>query len=63
MRRANGRPFLPAAWLAEEEDAGLCPVCGRIVSDKNYEIRFRFERYEDPLHALNRLLHSLKVPG
>jgi hypothetical protein len=35
----------------------------RIVSDKNYEIRFRFERYEDPLHALNRLLHSVKVPG
>ncbi|HCC38286.1 MAG TPA: hypothetical protein DEQ14_12160, partial [Treponema sp.] len=35
----------------------------RIVSDKNYELRFRFERYEDPLHALNKLLNSVKVPG
>jgi hypothetical protein len=35
----------------------------RIISDKNYEIRFRLERYEDPLKALNRLLHSVKVPG
>ena len=35
----------------------------RIVSDKNYEMRFRFEMYEDPLLALNRLLHSVKVPG
>jgi hypothetical protein len=35
----------------------------RIISDKNYEIRFRLERYEDPLKALNRLLHSVQVPG
>jgi hypothetical protein len=35
----------------------------RIVSDKNYEIRFRFEMYEDPLIALNRTLMSIKVPG
>jgi len=35
----------------------------RIVSDKNYEVRFSFEMYEDPLVALNRLLHSVKVPG
>ncbi|MCL2806058.1 MAG: VWA domain-containing protein [Treponema sp.] len=35
----------------------------RIVSDKNYEIRFRFEMYEDPLVSLNRLLNSVKVPG
>ena len=35
----------------------------RIVSDKNYEIRFNFEMYEDPLVSLNRLLHSVKVPG
>ena len=35
----------------------------RIISDKNYEMRFRFEMYEDPLIALNRLLHSVKVPG
>ncbi|MDR2542135.1 MAG: hypothetical protein LBC80_01620 [Treponema sp.] len=35
----------------------------RIVSDKKFEIRFRFEKYEDPLAALNRLLNSIKVPG
>jgi hypothetical protein len=35
----------------------------RIVSDKNYELHFRLERYEDPLKALNRLLHSVQVPG
>lgn len=35
----------------------------RIVSDKNYEIRFRFEMYEDPLIELNRVLMSVKVPG
>jgi hypothetical protein len=35
----------------------------RIVSDKNYEIFFRFEMYEDPLIALNRMLMSVKVPG
>ncbi|MDR0504082.1 MAG: VWA domain-containing protein [Treponema sp.] len=35
----------------------------RIISDRNYEMRFRFEMYEDPLIALNRLLHSVKVPG
>jgi len=35
----------------------------RIVSDKNYEIHFRFELYEDPLLELNRVLQSIKVPG
>ena len=35
----------------------------RIVSDKNYEMRFRFEMYEDPLVELQRILHSVKVPG
>jgi hypothetical protein len=35
----------------------------RAISDKNYEIRFRLERYEDPLAALNRMLNSVKVPG
>ena len=35
----------------------------RIVSDRNYEIRFRFEMYEDPLIALNRILMSVNVPG
>jgi len=35
----------------------------RIVSDKKYEMRFRFEMYEDPLISLNRMLMSVKVPG
>lgn len=35
----------------------------RIISDKNYELRFRFEMYEDPLVELNRLLNSVRVPG
>jgi hypothetical protein len=35
----------------------------RVLSDKKYELRFRFERYEDPLLALNRLLNSVRVPG
>ena len=35
----------------------------RIVSDRNYEIRFMFEMYEDPLVALNRMLHCVDVPG
>jgi hypothetical protein len=35
----------------------------RVVSDKNYEMRFRFEMYEDPLVVLNRMLMSVKVPG
>jgi hypothetical protein len=35
----------------------------RIISEKNYELHIRMERYEDPLVALNRLLHSVNVPG
>ncbi|MCL2808730.1 MAG: VWA domain-containing protein [Treponema sp.] len=35
----------------------------RVISDKNYEVRFRFEMYEDPLIVLNRMLMSVKVPG
>ena len=35
----------------------------RVVSDKNFELRIKFEQYEDPLEKLNRLLNSLKVPG
>ncbi|MDR1505953.1 MAG: hypothetical protein LBI67_02515 [Treponema sp.] len=34
----------------------------RIISDKNYELFFHFERYRDPLIALNQLLHSINVP-
>ena len=35
----------------------------RIISDKKYELRFRFEWYEDPLRALNKMLNSVKIPG
>lgn len=34
----------------------------RILSDKNYEVFFHFERYKDPLIALNQLLNSIQVP-
>jgi len=34
----------------------------RLLSDKNYEVFFHFERYKDPLIALNQLLHSIEVP-
>ena len=35
----------------------------RVISDKNYELHIRMERYEDPLKKLNSLLHSIQVPG
>jgi hypothetical protein len=34
----------------------------RILSDKKYEVFFHFERYRDPLIALNQLLNSITVP-
>jgi hypothetical protein len=34
----------------------------RVLSDKHYELFFHFERYKDPLIALNQLLHSINVP-
>jgi hypothetical protein len=34
----------------------------RIISEKNYELKIRFERYEDPLLSLNRLLNSVSLP-
>jgi hypothetical protein len=34
----------------------------RVLSDKNYELFFRFERFKDPLIVLNQLLHSIAVP-
>jgi hypothetical protein len=33
----------------------------RVVSDKKYELKFRMERYEDPIISLNRLLNSVSV--
>jgi len=35
----------------------------RVISDKNYELHVRIDRYEDPLVVLNRLLNSISVPG
>jgi hypothetical protein len=35
----------------------------RVVSDKNYELHIRIDRYEDPLQVLNRLLNSISAPG
>jgi len=35
----------------------------RVVSDRNYELYIRIEKYEDPLKALNRLMNSILVPG
>jgi len=35
----------------------------RVISDKQFEMRFRFQMYEDPLDALNRVLMSVKIPG
>ncbi|MCL1900603.1 MAG: hypothetical protein FWG11_08865, partial [Promicromonosporaceae bacterium] len=35
----------------------------RVISKKNYELHIRMERYEDPLKALNKMLHSIQVPG
>jgi len=32
----------------------------RLLSDKKYEVFFHFERYRDPLIALNQLLHSIQ---
>jgi Na+-transporting methylmalonyl-CoA/oxaloacetate decarboxylase gamma subunit len=35
----------------------------RLVSERNYELFFRIEQYENPLDRLNRLLRSLNTPG
>jgi hypothetical protein len=35
----------------------------RVISDRNYELHIRIERYHAPLVTLNRLLNSVSVPG
>jgi hypothetical protein len=35
----------------------------RVISDKGYELHIRVDRYEDPLLALNRMLHSIQKEG
>lgn len=34
-----------------------------LVSEKGYQLKIRFDRFEDPLSRLNRFLHSIDVPG
>ena len=34
----------------------------RVISERKYELTFRFEQFEDPLISLNRLLNSIDVP-
>jgi hypothetical protein len=35
----------------------------RVISDMNYELHIRIERYQDPLAALNKMLNSIMMPG
>jgi hypothetical protein len=35
----------------------------RVISDRDYELFIRIDRYEDPLKSLNKLLNSVSVPG
>ena len=35
----------------------------RVVSDRDYELHIRIEKYEDPLKSLNKLMNSISVPG
>jgi hypothetical protein len=49
--------------LGEKELPDCVGETIRLISDKQYELRIRFEIYEDPLSSLNRLLGSVMVPG
>jgi hypothetical protein len=67
-RNANQLTFIPRKHkyfpdLGSNELRDCLNKTIRIISDRNYEIRFRFEMYEDPLAALNRILNQIKVPG
>ncbi|MDR1575838.1 MAG: VWA domain-containing protein [Treponema sp.] len=67
-RDGNSCTFIPRkpAYFPDLGSRELPDCIGktiRVVSDKEYELRFRVERWEDPLLALNRLLNSIKVPG
>ena len=35
----------------------------RVISDRNYELHIRINKFEDPIHALNKLMKSISVPG
>jgi Na+-transporting methylmalonyl-CoA/oxaloacetate decarboxylase gamma subunit len=67
-RNANQLTFIPRKHkyfpdLGSNELRDCLNKTIRVISDRNYEIRFRFEMYEDPLAALNRMLNQIKVPG
>jgi hypothetical protein len=67
-RDGNRCTFIPrkSKYFPDLESKELPDCIGktiRVISDKNYEIRFRLERYEDPLAVLNRALNAVKVPG
>jgi hypothetical protein len=53
--------FFPDTGSQQVPDCIGKPI--RIISERRYELIMRIDRYEDPLIALNRLLHSVDVPG
>jgi hypothetical protein len=53
--------FFPDIGSRQVPDCIGKPI--RIVSERRYELIIRIDRYEDPLITLNRLLHSVDVPG
>jgi hypothetical protein len=60
--------FIPrkAQYFPDLDSSRLVNCIGesiRVVSDKNYELHIRIERYQDPLITLNRMLHSVELPG
>jgi hypothetical protein len=53
--------FFPDTGSRQVPDCIGKPI--RILSERRYELIIRIDRYEDPLITLNRLLHSVDVPG
>jgi hypothetical protein len=53
--------FFPDIGSRQVPDCIGKPI--RIISERRYELIIRIDRYEDPLITLNRLLHSVDVPG
>jgi hypothetical protein len=53
--------FFPDIGSQQVTDCIGKPI--RILSERRYELIIRIDRYEDPLITLNRLLHSVDVPG
>jgi hypothetical protein len=64
---SSGCTFYPrkTKYFPDMGDNPLSDCIGktiRVVSDKGYELFFRFEQYEDPLEKLNQLMRSVSVP-